>query len=72
MHFIEWKFGILIQISMKIVANSPIDNMSALVKVMAWYLFGSMPLPEPMLTEIPNTIWHHWTPVSKHKMSQDS
>ena len=41
---------ILIQISLKFVPRSPIDNKPALVQVMAWCQTGHKPLPEPMLT----------------------
>ena len=37
----------------KFVCDSPIENMSALVQVMAWCLTGTKPLPEPMMTNIP-------------------
>ena len=40
---------IQIQISLKVVPKSPIDNKSALVWVMAWGQRGNKPLPEPML-----------------------
>ena len=39
-----------IQISLKLVPRSPIDNKSALVQVMAWRRTGDKPLPEPMMT----------------------
>ena len=40
-----------IRISLKFVSKSPIDNISALVPVMAWRRTGDKPLPEPMLTQ---------------------
>ena len=40
-----------IRISLKFVSKSPIDNISALVPVMAWHRTGDKPLPEPMLTQ---------------------
>ena len=45
-------FANLIQISLKFVPKSPIDNMAALVQAMAWRRRGDKPLPEPMLTQI--------------------
>ena len=42
---------IAIQISLKFVPRSPIDNKPALVQVMAWHRRGDKPLPEPMLTQ---------------------
>ena len=40
-----------IRILLKFVSKSPIDNISALVPVMAWRQTGDKPLPEPMLTQ---------------------
>ena len=48
--FINEKFYDLIQISLEFVPEGPIDNMSALVQVMAGRRTGDKPLPEPMLT----------------------
>ena len=39
-----------IQISLKLVARSPIDNKPALVQGMAWRQTGAKSLPEPMMT----------------------
>ena len=50
-HFHEWKLYISIRISLKFVPKGPIDNKSALVRVMAWRRTGDKPLPEPMLTQ---------------------
>ena len=41
----------LIQISLKLVPTSPIDNKPALVREMAWHRTGHKPLPEPMMTQ---------------------
>ena len=43
-----------IQISLKFVPRSLIDNKLALVQVMACRLLGAKPLPEPMLTQFPD------------------
>ena len=40
-----------IQISLKSVPRSPIDNKPALVLEMAWRRTGGKPLPEPMMTQ---------------------
>ena len=40
-----------IQISVKFVPRSPIDNKPALVQVMAWRLINDKPLSEPMMTQ---------------------
>ena len=42
---------IQIQISLKLVPKSPIDNKPALVQAMAWHRTGDKPLPEPMMTQ---------------------
>ena len=52
MHLIEWNDTIPIQISLKFVPKSPIDNKPALVQVMAWRRTGDNPLPELMLTSL--------------------
>ena len=43
------KFWILIRILLKFLTKGPLDNTSALIQVMAWRLFGTKSLPEPML-----------------------
>ena len=50
---------ILIQIFMKFVPRSPIDNKPALVQVMARHLTGNKPLPEPMMTQFTDTYMQH-------------
>ena len=49
--FLNENDRILIQISMKFVPRSPIDNKPALVQVMAWSQRGDKPLPKPTLTQ---------------------
>ena len=46
MHFREWK----ILYSDENIPNDPIDNIPALVQIMAWHRIGDKPLSEPMLT----------------------
>ena len=48
--FLNGNDWIPIQISLKCVSRSPIENKPALVHVMAWRRTGDKPLPEPMLT----------------------
>ena len=50
-NFINDNDRIQIQILLKFVPRSPIDNKLALVRVMAWCWRGDKPLPEPMLTQ---------------------
>ena len=49
--FLNVKFCILIQISLKNVPKGPIDNNQALVQIMAWRWIGDKPLSEPMLNQ---------------------
>ena len=46
-------------ISLKFVPRSVIDNIPALVQVMAWCQTGDKPLPEPMLTHITDAYMRH-------------
>ena len=48
-----------IQISLKLVPKSPIDNKPALVQVMAWRRAGDKPLPEPMMTQLTDAYMRH-------------
>ena len=57
--FINEKFCISIQISLKFVLRSPIENRSALVQVMAWRRKGDKPLPEQMLTQFTDAYMRH-------------
>ena len=50
---------ILIQISLNHVPRSPIDNKSALVRVMAWRRSGDKPLPGPMMTQFIEAYMRH-------------
>ena len=52
-------YRIPIQISLKHVPMSPIDNKPALVQVMAWRRTGDKPLPEPMITQFINAYMRH-------------
>ena len=47
--FVNEKFYILIEISLKFVPKGPINNIPALVQIMAWRRLGDRPLSEPML-----------------------
>ena len=49
--FLNENDRIPIQISLKFVPRSPIDNKPTLVRVMAWHRKGDKPLSEPMLTQ---------------------
>ena len=47
--FINENLSISINISMKFVPKGPIDNIPALVQIMAWRRPGNKPLSEPMM-----------------------
>ena len=58
-NFLNENIRISIQISLKFVPKGVIDNMSALVQVMAWHLTDDKPLHEAMMTQLTNTyMWH--------------
>ena len=48
--FLNENDRIFLQISMKYVSRSPIDNKPGSVQVMAWRRIGDKPLSEPMPT----------------------
>ena len=50
---------IQIQISLKFVSKSPIDNKPALLEVMALCRTGNKPLPEPMMAQFTDTYMQH-------------
>ena len=52
-------YRILIQISLKFVLRSPIDNKPAMVQVMAWRRIGDKPLPELMLAQFTDAYMQH-------------
>ena len=57
--FLNKNVRIPIQISLKYVSWSPIDNKPALVQVMAWHRTGDKPLAAPMMTHFIETyMWH--------------
>ena len=49
-------FWIPIKISLKFVPQGPINNIPALVKIMAWRRPGDKPLSEPMMVRLPTHI----------------
>ena len=56
MHFLEWKWMTSIKISLKFVPKVPINNIQALVQIMAWRWPGDKPLSEPMMVVLPTHI----------------
>ena len=57
--FMNEKFCILIWISLKFVPKGPIDNIPALIQIMAWHLSDNKPLSEPMLAQFTDTYMGH-------------
>ena len=57
--FMNEKFCISNQISLRFVPKGPIDYKSALVQVMSWHQTGVKPLPEPMLTQFTSAYMRH-------------
>ena len=55
---------ILIQISLKFVSRSPINNKPALIQVMAWRRSGDKPLPEAMMTQFTDAHNLHYGEMS--------
>ena len=54
--FLNENVWILIKISLKFVPQGPINNIPALVQIMAWCRPGDKPLSEPMLVGLPTHI----------------
>ena len=50
--FLNENIRIMIKISLKFIPKGPIDNMPALVQIMAWRRTGDKSLSEPMMTLI--------------------
>ena len=61
MHFLEWK-GISFKISIKFAPKGPINNIPALVQIMAWCRPGDKPLSEPVMVNLLMHIrtWPQW------------
>ena len=50
--FLNVNIWISINVSLKCVLNGPINNISALVQIMAWRRLGDKPLSEPMMVSL--------------------
>ena len=55
---------ISIKISLKFVPKGPIDNIPALVRIMAWRRTGDKPLSEPMTTQFNDPYMRHLASIS--------
>ena len=61
--FLNENVWISIKNSLKFVPKGPIDNIPALVQIMAWRQLGDKPLSEPMIVRLPTHIcvtWPQW------------
>ena len=56
--FLNETCNISIKISLKIVPKDAIHIISLRVQVIAWHQTDNKQLAEPMLTKVPDTIWH--------------
>ena len=54
--FLYENVWILIKVSLKVVAEGPINNIPALVQIMAWHQTGKNPLSEPIMVRLPTHI----------------
>ena len=63
------KTWILDKISLKHVTYSLIDNIAALVQVMAWRWTGDKPLSEAVVVCFTDAYVHHSASMSKHNIS---
>ena len=62
--FLNENVWILIKISLKFIPMGPIDNIPALVQVMAWHQSGNKPLSEPMMVFLTDSYMHHSASMS--------
>ena len=68
--FLKENVRILIKISLKFVPKSPIDNMPALFRIMAWRLPGDKPLSEAMMVSLLTHICVAQPRTYKHKQNK--
>ena len=61
--FLNEKVRILIKISLKFVPKGLINNIQALVQIMAWRRIGDKPLSEPMLPRFSDAYMRHYGQV---------
>ena len=71
--FLNENVWISIKISLNFVSKGPINNIPALVQIMAWCHPGNMPLSEPMMVSLPTHICvtrPQWFKGLAHKRQQ--
>ena len=57
--FVNEKFCILVEISLKFVSYGPIDNNTGFVQIVAWRRIGDKPLSEPMMARSSDAYMRH-------------
>ena len=62
--FLNEIIRISITISLELVPKGPINNIPALVKIMAWRQPGNKPLSEPMVVKFTDTYMGHSASMS--------
>ena len=62
--FLNENVRILLKISLKFVPKGPINNIPALVQMMAWRRTGDKPLSEPMMTQFNDAYMRHSASMS--------
>ena len=62
--FLNESVRISIKISLKVVSNGAINNISALVQIMAWRRSGDKPLSEPMMAWFTDAYMRHSASIS--------
>ena len=62
--FLKENVWISIDISLRFIPNGPIDNIPALVQIMAWRRPGDTPLSEPMMVWLADAYMRHSASMS--------
>ena len=55
--FLNENIWIVIKFSRKFIPKGPVNNIPALVQIMAWHHLGDQPLSEPMIVSLPTPIF---------------
>ena len=57
MHYLEESIWVSIKVSLKFFSKGPINNILALVQIMAWRLVGAKPSSEPIMASLSTHAW---------------
>ena len=69
--FLNENVWIPIKISLKFVPQGLINNIPALVQIMAWRRPGDKPLSGPMMVRLPTHIWVNITDITQYKLVEN-